>query len=235
MTVCKGAYRMIDDERKINSRSENKRRQRQRNNRMDRVLNYLIAIVIVLICISSYMIFFTGDKEEVQPDEQNGQITNNTESNELNESNETDNSNIDEGDDEQGDKQEEDSSAEVNQDDSSNSAIVSPSTDPIVSEVIVDPNWQPTATAQTGPHTSVFAKGHIDYEEKLATIFSVTSLSEENSILWKITNNGSPDTAIAVISSKDKEQKYRVSIEWVPNEGWKPVKLEKLKTLEGLY
>ncbi len=81
----------------------------------------------------------------------------------------------------------------------------------------------------------MFAEGHIDYEEKLSTIFSVTSLSEENSIIWKITNNGSADTAIAVVSSKDKEQKYRVSIEWVPNEGWKPVKLEKLNTLEGSY
>lgn len=232
MTVCKGAYRMTDDERKNFSRSENKRRQRQQSNKMDRLLNYLIGIVIVLICISSYLIFFTGDKEEVQPDEPNGQVSNN---NESNESNETDNSNVGKGDDEQGDKQEDDSSVEENEPDSSTSAIVSPSTDPLVSEVIVDPNWQPTATAQTGPHTSVFAEGHIDYEEKLATIFAVTSLSEDNSIIWKIKNNGSADTAIAVISSLDKEQKYRVSIEWVPNEGWKPVKLEKLNTLEGSY
>ena len=226
---------MTDDERKNFSRSENKRRQRQKRNKMDRVLNYLIGIVIVLICISSYLIFFTGDKEEVQPDEPNGQVSNNSESNESNESNEPDSSNVGIADNEQGDKQEDDSNEEENEQDSSTSAIVSPSTDPIVSEVIVDPNWQPTATAQTGPHTSVFAEGHIDYEEKLATIFSVTSLSEENSIIWKITNNGSADTAIAVVSSKDKEQKYRVSIEWVPNEGWKPVKLEKLNTLEGSY
>lgn len=232
MTVCKGAYRMMEDERKNFSRSENKRRQRQQSNKMDRLLNYLIGIVIVLICISSYLIFFTGDKEEVQPDEPNGQVSNNSE---LNESNEPDSSNAGIADNEQGDKQEDDSNEEENEQDSSTSAIVSPSTDPIVSEVIVDPNWQPTATAQTGPHTSVFAEGHIDYEEKLSTIFSVTSLSEENSIIWKITNNGSADTAIAVVSSKDKEQKYRVSIEWVPNEGWKPVKLEKLNTLEGSY
>lgn len=232
MTVCKGAYSMTEDERKYFSRSENKRSQRHQSNKMDRILNYLIAIVIVLIGISSYLIFFTGDKEEVHKDqsqEENGQISNNGDSNESDNSNVSDNGN------EQGDKQDGESGVESNDHNSSTSAIVSPSTDPLVSEVIVDPNWQPTATAQTGPHTSVFAEGHIDYDEKLATIYAVTSLSEDNSILWKIKNNGSADTAIAVISSKDKEQKYRVSIEWVANEGWKPVKLEILNTLEGAY
>lgn len=232
MTVCKGAYSMTEDERKYFSRSENKRSQRHQSNKMDRILNYLIAIVIVLIGISSYLIFFTGDKEEVHKDqsqEENGQISNNGDSNESDNSNVSDNGN------EQGDKQDGESGVEGNDHNSSTSAIVSPSTDPLVSEVIVDPNWQPTATAQTGPHTSVFAEGHIDYDEKLATIYAVTSLSEDNSILWKIKNNGSADTAIAVISSKDKEQKYRVSIEWVANEGWKPVKLEILNTLEGAY
>ena len=30
-----------------------------------------------------------------------------------------------------------------------------------------------------------------------------------------------------------KEKKYRVSIEWIDGQGWKPVKLEVLNSLEG--
>ncbi|MER2114905.1 MAG: YrrS family protein, partial [Solibacillus isronensis] len=74
---------------------------------------------------------------------------------------------------------------------------------------------------------------HIDYEEKLKAIFSVIDLQQENSIVLRVNNNGSAESAIAVVTSMDKEQKYRVSIEWVDNEGWKPVQVEVLTTLEG--
>ncbi len=33
----------------------------------------------------------------------------------------------------------------------------------------------------------------------------------------------------------DQQQKYRVSIEWVANQGWKPVKVEILNEIEGAY
>ena len=40
---------------------------------------------------------------------------------------------------------------------------------------------------------------------------------------------GMRNHAIAVVSSMDKTQKYRVSIEWIDEQGWKPVKVEVLK------
>ena len=42
-------------------------------------------------------------------------------------------------------------------------------------------------------------------------------------------------TAIAVVTSMDKQQKYRVSIEWIDGEGWKPTRLEVLNAVEGAY
>lgn len=50
-------------------------------------------------------------------------------------------------------------------------------------------------------------------------------------IVWFIKNGGSPDTAIGTVSSKDKKDKYRVYMKWVKNKGWKPTKMEVLKTL----
>lgn len=107
--------------------------------------------------------------------------------------------------------------------------------DPVVGEVRTNPAWAPYPTQQTGPHTSTFEKGHIDYEEKLAAIFSVTDLVQEDSFIKSVRNNGSASSAIAVVTSKDGAKMYRVSIEWLDGQGWKPVKLEVLKTLEGAY
>lgn len=130
-------------------------------------------------------------------------------------------------------EEEENSSDETEQPTSESGNMVSPSDDPAVKEVITNPNWPAYPTAQTGEHVSTYEKGHIDYEEKLKAIFSVIDLQQENSIVLRVNNNGSAENAIAVVTSMDKEQKYRVSIEWVDNEGRKPIQVEVLSTLEG--
>ncbi|MEK5185694.1 YrrS family protein [Solibacillus sp. FSL W7-1324] len=198
----------------------------------DKRLNYLIAIVAVLI-VATLIFIITQEPEpkneaeqedsaeevatDVQ-DEDNGQESeeNETETNVPEEVEEEDNS-----------------TDESEQPTSESGEIVSPSDDPSVKEVITNPNWPAYPTAQTGNHVSTYEKGHIDYEEKLKAIFSVIDLQQENSIVLRVNNNGSAESAIAVVTSMDKEQKYRVSIEWVDNEGWKPVQVEVLSTLEG--
>ncbi|MER1986062.1 MAG: YrrS family protein [Solibacillus sp.] len=113
--------------------------------------------------------------------------------------------------------------------------IVTVTDDPVVEEIQTNEAWSVHPTEQTGPHTSTFQKGHIDYEEKLAAIFSVTDLVQEESFVKSVKNNGSASSAIAVVTSKDGSKMYRVSIEWIGETGWKPVKLEVLKTLAGAY
>lgn len=112
---------------------------------------------------------------------------------------------------------------------------VTPSADPVVQEVLTNPGWQAYPTAQTGEHVSTYEKGHIDYEEKLKAIFSVLELEQDNSIILSVKNNGNAKNAIAVVTSMDKQQKYRVSIEWFDNEGWKPIQVEVLTTVEGAF
>ncbi|CAM5195636.1 hypothetical protein UACE39S_06859 [Ureibacillus acetophenoni] len=118
---------------------------------------------------------------------------------------------------------------------SGKSVVVQDSDDPLVDQVMFDPNWAVTPTKQTGTHISTYSEGHIDYEEKKVTIRNAVGLEEDNIIYWSIRNNGSNETSISVVSSMDKKEKYRVSIEWIANEGWKPVKVEMLNTIEGTY
>lgn len=199
----------------------------------DKRLNYLIAIVAVLI-VATLIFIITQDPspeneaeqqespEEVAidvPEEDAGQDTEDNEP-ETNVQEEV--------------EEDVDSSGETEQPTSGSGDIVSSSSDPAVREVITNPNWPAYPTAQTGEHVSTYEKGHIDYEEKLKAIFSVIDLQQENSIVLRVNNNGSAQNAIAVVTSMDKEQKYRVSIEWIDNEGWKPVQVEVLSTLEGM-
>ena len=54
-------------------------------------------------------------------------------------------------------------------------------------------------------------------------------------IVWIIQNGKKKKKSIGVVSSKNKEEKYRVYLQWVDGEGWKPEKMETLKTLDGAY
>lgn len=199
----------------------------------DKRLNYLIAIVAVLI-VATLIFIITQDPspeneaeqqespEEVAIDVQEEDAGQETEDNEPE-------TNVQEE-----VEEDVDSLDETEQPTSGSGDIVSSSSDPAVKEVITNPNWPAYPTAQTGEHVSTYEKGHIDYEEKLKAIFSVIDLQQENSIVLRVNNNGSAQNAIAVVTSMDKEQKYRVSIEWIDNEGWKPVQVEVLSTLVGM-
>lgn len=120
----------------------------------------------------------------------------------------------------------------------SETATTETSTDANVLKVVTDSSWKPTKTSQKdkgSSHTSSYTKGSIDWNEKITTIANTTGLAEKDMIVWYVKNGGSPDTSIGIVSSKDKEKSYRVSMKWVPEEGWQTTKLEVLKTYKGAY
>ena len=194
------------------------------NKKFNGWLNALIGVVIVLIAITTIVIFkwqdniedtVKEDTEVTEPEEKvEDPIKEDIVTNE-----------------EEPPAEEEQPEQEVEQE----TAVESSSDDPIVDRVITDENWQPTPTTQSGEHVSSYDDQSVDWAEKVATITAVTGIEENNMIIWRLQNNGGPDKAIATVSTNDKTEMYRVSMEWVDNEGWKPVKLEQLNTLEGAY
>ncbi|SOC36366.1 YrrS family protein [Ureibacillus acetophenoni] len=235
--------------------SKKRSNRNQGRKKLDRLLNVLIAIVAVLILINFYFIFTSNDekaqnKNETETNQSSDQVAKNNDQNEPIESstsgqdsskdlgedsnNESTNSNENSSESNNGTSAHPNDSQETNST-NTESVITQNSDDPIVEQVIINPNWEVTPTKQSGEHRSTYEKGHIDYEEKLLTIRNAVGLSEDNIIYWSVKNNGSSENSIAVVSSMDKQQKYRVSIEWVANQGWKPVKMEILKEIEGAY
>lgn len=185
------------------------------------LLNVLIGVVVVLIVLTASYVIKWQNNIEIEQIE-NPEVLNPKENEE------------DPSEDESLTNEEEPTDQEEPQSEQE-TAVESTSDDPIVDRVITDVSWQPTPTTQTGGHVSSFVPKSVDWQEKVATITSVTGIEEEKMIIWYIGNNGSAETAIATVSTKDLSEMYRVSMEWVNNEGWLPVKLEVLNTLEGAY
>ncbi|BDH62373.1 hypothetical protein MTP04_25030 [Lysinibacillus sp. PLM2] len=246
---------MSNQDRNYLTRSESKRRENRsvKRKKLDRLLNVLIAVVAVLIVINLYFIF--SNKEDVaqnqaettgessqsqsnQPQSSQPAVTKEEDQKESQQE-KPNNTDIEQSEDlnseQNGQSQSTNEESSVTNDNNSSTVTVSASSDPLVMEEIIDPNWQVTPTNQTGEHVSAFETGHIDYEEKLVTIRNAVNLTEGNIIYWSVKNNGSSDSAISVISSKDQTEKYRVTIQWIANQGWKPVKVEKLKQIDGTY
>lgn len=209
---------MSNEERDSITRSEFVRREQRtsKEKKLDRLLNVLITIVVILIVIN-LMIIFNDDGKEIAQEN----VTDKT-IDKVVVDDETDPSEVTK-------EEVPDDNSQVTQ------FVISPSDDPIVEELIVDATWEVTPTKQKGEHVSSYDRNHIDYKEKLETFLNAVNLTEQETIFWSVRNNGSTTKSKAVLSTRDKTKMYRVSIEWVDNEGWKPVQVERLKQLEGAY
>ncbi|WDV05653.1 YrrS family protein [Lysinibacillus irui] len=209
--------------------------QPSRNKKLDKLLNVLIGVVVVLIIITATYVFKWQDdadqavKDEPAQEEKSGDKEKEVDKEHANE--EDKDLAVDE---EKPSQEEEEAESETSQEEQG-TPEESTSDNPIVDKVITNKNWQPTPTTQTGQHVSSYDDTSVDWAEKVATVSTVTGIDQSNMIIWRMQNNGGPNSAIATVSSKDKSQMYRVSMEWVDNEGWLPVKLEQLNTLEGAY
>lgn len=105
----------------------------------------------------------------------------------------------------------------------------------IISETIEDPNWEPIGTVQRGPHVSMYDGYSDDWKEKKRAIASAVGHDEQSLIYWKVKNGGSNSHAIGIVSTHDEQEKYQVYIEWIDGAGWKPTKVETLRTLQFDY
>ncbi|WP_203333078.1 YrrS family protein [Planococcus beigongshangi] len=109
------------------------------------------------------------------------------------------------------------------------------SNDPVVKETIINTSWEPVGTEQSGEHVSVYDMDSVDWKEKIAAIEYATGMAESEMYIMHIGNGGSPQKSVGTVQSKDMSKKYRIHLEWVEKEGWKPVKMDILNTVEGAY
>ncbi|RBW70457.1 YrrS family protein [Bacillus taeanensis] len=188
----------------MTSRYSEKNKKRNQN----RILNVLIAVVVGLILVFGYQLFFSSEPEAVEttaPGEKNTD-TNKSEDNfevEINDE------------------------VVENPEDSENSDELEEKT---VDGGGPEGPWEPIGTEQEGAHTSSFEKGTVDWEEKIKALEYATGLSrEEGMVIWWLGNGGGPEKARGVVSlPENRNTPYEVYLEWIENEGWKPISVKKI-------
>lgn len=190
------------------------------------ILNSLITVVLLLIVFVTVKIFFgdgQSEAEQTVPIEENKQLAEEKTSD-------------DSGGSDKEDVTEEESTTELepesesDKEDSEESEpnITEGGDSPDVKQTIVNPDWQPVGTSQTGEHQAVYDQNSVDWQEMIKAVSYATGIDAENMTVWFLGNNGGPQSAAGTVSEKGASTKYRVSIEWVDGEGWKPSKVEEL-------
>jgi len=203
--------------------------QPSQNKKLDKLLNVLIGIVVILIIIVATFVFkWQDDAGKTEKDEPIQEQKNDKEDVKEEPSKEKNNDGT-------AQEQTEKEPTDETQTSEKDASIETTSDNPIVDKVVTNQSWKPTPTTQTGQHVSSYDDKSVDWAEKVAAVTTATGIEKDNMIIWRLQNNGGANSAIATVSTNDKTQMYRVSMEWVDNEGWLPVKLEQLNTLNGAY
>lgn len=220
--------------------------ERKKGRNRNKVLNSMIAVVVVLIVVATVAIF-SGNKSDKEPSDieetANGSTVNEDVAEDVKDdakgnAAEDSNPTTDEEKSAPANPTETDQSDETTAGDVSDEpGLVTsvPSDDAIIAETVTNTEWKPVGTTQTGDHVSQYDGTSVDWNEKKQALAYATGLPQDSMIFLKIKNGGGPQKSIGIVSSRDSTQKYRVYLEWVDGEGWKPVKMDKLTTLDFNY
>ncbi|WP_210366935.1 YrrS family protein [Bacillus sp. REN3] len=209
-------------------------RQRAKRRKTNLILNSLIAIVLLLIIYVSANIFFSKDEGTADNStkvEQNEKAGSSGTKNSSKDDSEDKSENRESADKNEDEAAEEDASkdSEEAEDNEGEPVVTEGGSDPNVKQTIENPDWKPVGTSQTGDHVAVFSENSVDWQEMIAAYSYATGIDKNNMTVWWNENNGGPNSALGTVSEKGSDQTFRVAIEWVDGEGWKPVKVEELK------
>ncbi|PFV78099.1 FMN-dependent NADH-azoreductase [Bacillus sp. AFS059628] len=91
-----------------------------------------------------------------------------------------------------------------------------------------NPSWKPIGTVQGAKPEMKFKEGTVDWSEMKQAISYAVDVPESQLIFDFIGNNGN-NKAYGNVRDKQSNKKYKVDIDWVENQGWKPASVQVLK------
>ncbi len=208
---------------KDGSRLQQKRQKRKKN----MILNVLIGIVLVLAATVAYQLFSSpseqaAKQEETKAEKKEPAKKEARESSEKKETSKKDKENSDKKKEEASEEEEVEPEAPKDE-----KVVLQDQQTPGVTEAYTNPSWKPIGTSQSEPHTTQFTKSSQDWKEMTQAIAYATELTEQDFTILFLGNNG-PNKAVGTIITKDKQYKYKVYIEWVEGQGWKPTLVQQV-------
>lgn len=208
---------------------------RAKRKKVNRFLNIAIVLVIVLIVFFGGKLIF-GDKnvdESASPNQTNQPTDNNGKAASDDSDDKTKNTEETKQDNQKNEETKQDSTEEEkegqNETESDENAVVTEG-DPEsnIAKTTENSGWKPIGTEQAEPHTTNFQPDSADRNEiEMATSYA-TGIDRADMVVWWLGRNGG-NSITSTVSSKTTKQVLKVYLDWVPNEGWKPTKIEELK------
>ncbi|PFL25324.1 FMN-dependent NADH-azoreductase [Bacillus cereus] len=89
-------------------------------------------------------------------------------------------------------------------------------------------SWKAIGTEQGAKPAMQFKEGTVDWNEMKKAISYAVDVPESQLIFDFIGNNGN-NKAYGNVRDKQSNKKYKIDIDWVENQGWKPVSVQVLK------
>ncbi|WP_078545472.1 YrrS family protein [Litchfieldia alkalitelluris] len=215
----------------VGPRSEKLHKRRKVN----RILNLLIIFVFALILFFGWRLFFSnanqaGTAEQPSTSEQTQPASDGEDNSAV----------VDDSDNEETAETSEPSEEELEEttapesESSEHETVTDGDPDSNIIRSIVNNAWTPIGTKQEGTHTVNYEKGSADRNEMEQAIGYATGKNQEDLTVWQLSRNGEHQVA-ATVSTKDNSHIYRVYIEWVDKEGWKPIKIDELRKNDSEY
>ncbi|GAB6412299.1 YrrS family protein [Bacillus luti] len=205
--------------------------QKQQKRRQNGVLNIAIAIVLLLVAIVAYQLFVPNTKEQASSTEKkvSQQTTKNEKSGKSEDKEATKKKEQAEAkqkaEEEKLKAEEEKKQAE--EEAKSNEKVPAEKTQPKATDAYTKSSWKPVGTEQGATPAMTFKKGTADWNEMNQAISAAIDVPVEQLVIHRIGNNGK-NKAYGNVQDKQSGKKYYVNIDWVDNEGWKPVLVQTL-------
>lgn len=201
-------------------------RKSTKQKKINSILNIAIAVVFILIIVVGWTVIFAPDDSQKTAGTDNESKTTNVQKNETSKNGNTKKFAKD-----QVSEEGKNSSTDEEESSSSEENVTEVQTnDSNVIKAVINSNWEPVGTSQTGEHVTQYDEGSTDWQEMLKAISVATgTTTDDMTVLW-IGNGGNPNkNVVGTIKTKDSGSIYKVYLEWVDGQGWKPTKLEQLK------
>ncbi|MBH0348742.1 MULTISPECIES: YrrS family protein [Bacillus] len=206
--------------------------QKQQKRRQNGVLNIAIAIVLVAVAIVAYQLFVPDTKEQASSSDKKvaQQTTKENKSEkakgkEETKKNEQEKTEAKKKEEEKLKAEEEQKKAE--EEAKANEKIPAEKTQSKATDAYTKPSWKPVGTEQGATPAMTFKKGTADWNEMNQAISAAIDVPVEQLIIHRIGNNGK-NKAYGNVQDKQTGKRYYVNIDWVDNEGWKPVLVQTL-------
>ncbi|MFD6505958.1 MULTISPECIES: YrrS family protein [unclassified Bacillus (in: firmicutes)] len=206
--------------------------QKQQKRRQNGVLNIAIAIVLILVAIVSYQLFVPERKEQAsssdkkvtqQPTKENK--AEKAKGKEETKKNEQEKAEAKKKEEEKLKAEEEKKKAE--EEAKATEKKPAEKTQPKATDAYTKSSWKPVGTQQGATPAMTFKKGSADWNEMNQAISTAIDVPVEQLVIHRIGNNGK-NKAYGNVQDKQSGKKYYVNIDWVDNEGWKPVLVQTL-------